>query len=90
MFPLLLGATFPFNNFQEGGLTLAGPGGTMAVSKLQDIQGRIQDLSKEAGGVHLRSTSKKGGPGGGPILGPMLKSLHSGPKRGVRNPWPPS
>ena len=32
-------------------------------------------------GVHLRSTSKKGGPGGGPILGPMFKSLHSGPKR---------
>ena len=37
-------------------------------------------------------------PGGGPILGPMLKSLHSGPKSvcvcvcgggGVRTPWTP-
>ena len=25
-------------------------------------------------GVHLSSTSKKGGPGGGPTLGAMLKS----------------
>ena len=33
-------------------------------------------------GVHLRCTSKKRGPGGGPILGPMLKSLHHGPKKG--------
>ena len=29
------------------------------------------------------------GPGGGPTLVPMLKSLSSGPKRGVRTPCPP-
>ena len=29
-------------------------------------------------GVNLRSTSKERGPGGGPTLGPMLKSLHRG------------
>ena len=41
----------------------------------------IQDCLK--GGAHLKSTSKiKGGPGGGPTLGPMLKRLHRGPKRG--------
>ena len=41
-----------------------------------------------ATGVHLRSTSKKRG--GGPTLGPMLKSLHRGPKGGgVRTPWTP-
>ena len=33
-----------------------------------------------ATGIHLRSTSKTGG--GGPTLGPMLKSLHRGPKGG--------
>ena len=35
------------------------------------------------------SPSKRGGPGGGPTLGPMLKSLHRGPKRGIRTPPPP-
>ena len=37
--------------------------------------------------MHLRSTSKKrgGGPGGGPTLGPMLKSICCGPKRGDCN-----
>ena len=39
-----------------------------------------------ATGVHLRSTSKE--KGGGPTLGPMLKSLHRGPKGG-RTPWTP-
>ena len=41
-------------------------------------------------GVHPRSPSKKEGGGGsrrGSNLGPMLKSLHSGPKRGVRTAW---
>ena len=42
------------------------------------------------GGPILGLQAKKGGPGGGPILGPMLKSLHSGPKRGVRTPCTPS
>ena len=41
------------------------------------------------GGSILGLQAKKGGPGGGPILGPMLKSLHSGPKRGVRTLWTP-
>ena len=42
-------------------------------------------LKKEA--VHLRSTSKrKGGSGGGPTLGPMLKSLHRGLKGGGADP----
>ena len=43
------------------------------------------------GGVHLRSTSKKrgGGPRGGPALGPMLKSLHRGPKGGGPDPLDP-
>ena len=40
-------------------------------------------------GVQIRSTSKKGGPDGGPILGPMLKSLHRGTKGGVMDPPPP-
>ena len=56
--------------------------------------GRIQDFSN-GGGVHLRSTTvqaKETGGGvreGGPILGPMLKSLHSGPERGGPDPLPP-
>ena len=45
------------------------------------------------GGVHLRSTRKKGGggPRGGPTLGLMLKSLHRGPKGGggAGPPGPP-
>ena len=43
------------------------------------------------GGVHLRFPSKRGGgPGGDPTLGPLLKSLHPGPKKGgVRTPWTP-
>ena len=45
---------------------------------------------KGGGGVQIRSTSKKGGrPDGGPILGPMLKSLHRGTKGGVQTPPPP-
>ena len=40
-------------------------------------------------GVHLQAKKKGGGAGEGPILGPMLKSLHRGPKRGVRTPWTP-
>ena len=40
-----------------------------------------------ATGVHLRSTSKKRG--GGPTLGPMLKSLHRGPKGGGGGSGPP-
>ena len=46
----------------------------------------------EGGGVHLRSTSKKGGGSkrGGPTLGPMLKRLHRGPKGGGGpGPLPP-
>ena len=38
------------------------------------------------GGGHIMSTSKKGGQTGGPILGPMLKSLHRGTKGGGANP----
>ena len=49
---------------------------------------------KAGGGVKIRSTSKKGGPDGGPILGPMLKSLHRGTKGGrpdhrAKNTWTP-
>ena len=51
-------------------------------------EGRIQDIWKGGGGVQIRSTSKKGGPDGGPILGPMLKSLHRGTKGGSRPPPP--
>ena len=40
------------------------------------------------GGSILGLQAKKEGPGGGPILGPMLKSLHSGPKRGSGPPGP--
>ena len=44
----------------------------------------------KGGGVHFRSTSKKkGGPRGGTTLGPMLKSLHHGPKGGAGPPGPP-
>ena len=48
-------------------------------------------IFQKGGGVHLRSTSKKKGrgPGGGPTLGPMLKSLHSGQKGGSGPPGPP-
>ena len=45
---------------------------------------------KGGGGVQIRSTSKKGGPDGGPILGPMLKNLHRGTKGGGGpDPLPP-
>ena len=46
----------------------------------------------EGEGGQIRSTSKRGGgPDGGPILGPMLKSLHRGTKwgGGVLTPWTP-
>ena len=46
----------------------------------------------KGGGVHLRFTSKKKeGPGGGPTLGPMLKSLQRGQKKweGGPDPLPP-
>ena len=43
----------------------------------------------ERGGVQIRSTSKKGGPDGGPILGLMLKSLHRGTKGGGPDPLDP-
>ena len=43
----------------------------------------------KGGGVQIRSTSKKGGPDGGPILGPMLKSLHRGTKGGGGDPLDP-
>ena len=44
-----------------------------------------------ATGVHLRSTSKRGGgPRGGPALGPMLKAYIVAQKGGgVRTPWTP-
>ena len=52
-------------------------------------QGRIQDFSKGGGSIlGLQAKKKGGGPEGGPTLGSMLKSLHSGPKRGARTPWP--
>ena len=39
------------------------------------------------GGSILGLQAKRGwGAGGGPIVGPMLKSLHSGPKRGGPDP----
>ena len=40
----------------------------------------MQDFFK--GGSNLCLQEKKGVPEGGPILGPMLKSLHRGSKRG--------
>ena len=60
------------------------------------MQGPSQDFSKRiticrpGGGSILGLQTKKGGPGGGPTLGPVLNSLHSGPKRrGFRTPAPP-
>ena len=42
------------------------------------------------GGVQIRSIpAKKGLPDGGPILGPMLKSLHRGTKGGGPDPLDP-
>ena len=43
----------------------------------------------ERGGSRLGLQAKKGGADGGPILGPMLKSLHRGTKGGVQTPWTP-
>ena len=39
------------------------------------------------GGSILGLQAKKGGPGGGPTLGPMLESLQRGPKKGG-GPYP--
>ena len=55
---------------------------------LTDLQGVILSGADpgffKRGGVHLRCALHLRGvcPGGGPTLGPMLKSLHRGPKRG--------
>ena len=43
----------------------------------------------ERGGGRLGLPSKKGGPNGGPILSPMLKSLHRGTKGRALTPPPP-
>ena len=50
-------------------------------------QGWIQDFWR--GGGILGLQAKKGDPGGGPTLGPMLKRLYRGPKGGRRPPGPP-
>ena len=44
-------------------------------------QGRIHDFWK-GGSILGLYKQKKGGPGGGPTLGPMLKCLYCGPKKG--------
>ena len=44
-------------------------------------------IFERGGGSRLGLQAKKGG--GGPILGPMLKSLHRGTKGGVQTPPPP-
>ena len=47
-------------------------------------------FEKKGGGIlflALQAKTRGGGPGGGSTLGPMLKSLQRGPKRGVRTPW---
>ena len=41
------------------------------------------------GGSILDLQGQEGGAGGGPILGPMLKSLHSVPTRAGPDPWTP-
>ena len=48
-------------------------------------------IFERGGGSRLGLQAKKGGPDGGPILGPMLKSLHRGTKGGggVQTPCPP-
>ena len=43
----------------------------------------------KGGGGSISGLQAKGGAGGGPILGPMLKSLQRGPKRGSGPPAPP-
>ena len=49
----------------------------------------MQDFGKGGGG-QLRSTHKKrGGIQGDPSSGPMLKSLHPGPRGGGCRPLPP-
>ena len=45
-------------------------------------RGRSRIFEKGGGGSILSLQQKKGGPGGSPTLGPMLKSLHRGPKGG--------
>ena len=45
-------------------------------------------IFERGGGSRLGLQAKKVGPDGGPILGPMLKSLHRGTKGG-RTPWGP-
>ena len=44
-------------------------------------------IFERGGGSRLGLPAKKGGPDGGPILGPMLKNLHRGTKGGVLTPW---
>ena len=47
-------------------------------------------IFERGGGSRLGLQAKKGGPDGGPILGPMLKSLHRGTKGGgIQTPPPP-
>ena len=58
--------------------------------KMIEVQGRIQDFWKGGGSIlGLQAKKGGGGPRGGPTLGPMLKSLHRGPKGGVRTPRTP-
>ena len=55
--------------------------------------GNIEETNLGGGGGAILGLQAKkrggGGPGWGPILGPMLNILHSGPKGGgaVRTPW---
>ena len=60
----------------------------MSCKQIKCYQGRIQDFLK--GGSIIDLQAKKGGP----VLGPMLKSLHRGPKGGggcgPPGPPPPS
>ena len=64
-------------------------GNNILLSSAQHIngtQGRMQGVGTGEG-QRTRSPRKKRG--GGPALGPMLKSLHRGPKGGSRTPPPP-
>ena len=60
----------------------------MSLIAYLQVAGADPGFLKRGGGASIGLQAKKGDSGGGPILGPMLKSLHRGPKGGSSPPDP--